>query len=423
MIERADVIGRIRQLPTLPRALLDLQQALSDPDVSVSRVEQLIRSDPSLAANTLRFANSAAFGLSRQVTDIAQAITLVGLRMLANLAHTAAFSKAIPSDFPGYHITADEFLRHSYAVGVMAESLMRATQAPPDLPYFTAGLLHDVGKLVLGTFVATHDEELSRRLQTESLSFVRLERDVLGVDHGEVAAWVAEHWRLPPELIDPARFHHTPSQATTALQPVVDVVHVADMAAHCLGFGADLGELARSIDQGACSRLEISAEVLEAAVSASLERLVSSLPTGSAGAEAAPSAGRVLRILVVDDSSIIRQMVCKSLSLAGLPAHETLQAKDGVEAMALLRSETAPCSLVLADLHMPRMTGTDLVAAMAEDERLKHIPVVIISSDGNSANHERLRHLGVRALVKKPFRPEHLRSVVQPILNAPSVPS
>jgi putative nucleotidyltransferase with HDIG domain len=407
MIDKTEVLRVVRQLPTIPAVVVELQKALAQPNVSVAQVERLIRTDPALSANVLRFANSAAFGLSRKVTDISQAVTLVGFKVLGNLVHTAVLSSAIPEQFPGYHLTADQFLQHSLCVAIMTESLARALKHPLGPPYFTAGLLHDIGKLVLGTFVAAHDQELSARLQSEQLAFVQLEREVLGVDHAQAAAWVGGHWQLPQELVAPAEHHHAPDSAAAAVQPIVDLVHVADVAAHCLGLGADMGELARRIEFGACVRLRVTAEILESALSGSVEQLVVQSAAGTGDPKTVPlRVNAPLRILVVDDSSIIRQMVGKSLSLAGLPPHEVLQACDGVQAMELLRDRRLEVALVLADIHMPRMTGTDLVAHMANDIELRRIPVVIMSSDGNIANQERLKQLGVRALLKKPFRPE-----------------
>ncbi len=94
-----------------------------------------------------------------------------------------------------------------------------------------------------------------------------------------------------------------------------------------------------------------------------------------------------------------------------------------MKALALLREASRSFDLVLADIHMPNMTGTELVGVMAADEHLKRIPVIIISSDGNTTNQERLRSMGVRALLKKPFRPEQFRAVVQPILSDQTVRS
>ncbi len=126
---------------------------------------------------------------------------------------------------------------------------------------------------------------------------------------------------------------------------------------------------------------------------------------------------RVLKILLVDDSVIIRRMIQKSLALSGLGEHEVVEAGDGSQALSCLRNRGLGFDLVLADIHMPKMTGTELVAAMAGDESMKRIPVVIISSDGNAAHHDELEALGVRAFLKKPFRPENLRDVVQPLLG------
>jgi two-component system chemotaxis response regulator CheY len=182
-----------------------------------------------------------------------------------------------------------------------------------------------------------------------------------------------------------------------------------------LGFGADLGELAREIQKGPFSRLQLTGDMLEKVASGALERLVQELPSENRRVESSGPSQH--NILVVDDSSIIRQMVCKSLSLAGLPPYQITEASDGAEALAILLKKERTFSLVLADIHMPKMTGTQLVAAMASDESLKCIPVVVISSDSNSANQTKLHALGVRALLKKPFRPEQIRAVVHPILT------
>lgn len=415
MIDKQDVLGIVRQLPSIPHALLELQKLLALPNVTIEQVEKAIRMDPALTTNILRLANSAAFGFSRKVADIPQAITLMGFRMLNNLANTAAFSKAIPAEFPGYRLTSAQFLRHSYVVGVLAEALASSLSVPARLPYFNAGLLHDIGKLVLGTFVASHDQQLLEMLETEQLTFVDVERRILGIDHGQAASWVGEHWQLPVELVAAAQLHHHPDDAAPDLRPVVDVVHVADMSAHCLGFGADLGELARSILPGPFQRLKLNAELIEKVASRALERLVQELPTEDTLAGRGEPLRR-LQILVVDDSSITRQMVTKSLGLAGLPPHDVTEASDGAEALAKMRERERCFDLVLADIHMPNVSGTQLVTTMVHDEKLRYVPVIIISSDGNPANHEYLRSLGVRALLKKPFRAEQLRAIVQPVL-------
>jgi len=416
MIEKRQIIDLVRQLPTIPQSLLELQQLLVQNDATVEQVERVISSDSALTANVLRLANSAAFGLSRKVADVAHAITLIGFKVLRNLAHTAAFSKAMPAELPGYRVSGVQFLRHSYVTAVLAETFGEACHVSSGKALFTAGLLHDMGKLVLSTFLADRYVELARLLETQGMAFVEAELQVLGLHHGQAAGWVGEHWHLPPELVAAAEWHHDPDQAPAEFACTVDVVHVADVASHAFGFGADLGELARDIQKGPFSRLQLTGDMLEKVASGVLERLVQELPTENQRS-VEPNGPRPHKILVVDDSSIIRQMVCKSLSLAGLPPYEITEASDGEEALDILLQKERTFSLVLADIHMPRMTGTQLVAAMAGNESLKSVPVVIISSDSNSANQTKLHALGVRALLKKPFRPEQIRAIVHPILT------
>jgi two-component system chemotaxis response regulator CheY len=122
-----------------------------------------------------------------------------------------------------------------------------------------------------------------------------------------------------------------------------------------------------------------------------------------------------VRIVVADDSAIVRTMVKKALAMSGLRADVVHEAASGREALALLQRE--PVDAVFTDLNMPEMDGAELVGRMAADPRLAAVPVVVISSDRNEARAEELR-ARVRAWIPKPFRPEDLRAVVQKLFPA-----
>jgi two-component system chemotaxis response regulator CheY len=124
-----------------------------------------------------------------------------------------------------------------------------------------------------------------------------------------------------------------------------------------------------------------------------------------------------VRIVVVDDSAIVRAMVKKALGMAGLRVDAAHEAASGLEALALLARE--PVDAVFTDLNMPEMSGVELVERMAADPRLAAVPVVVISSDRSAARAEQLRARGVRAWISKPFRPEELRAVVQQLFPDP----
>jgi two-component system chemotaxis response regulator CheY len=120
-------------------------------------------------------------------------------------------------------------------------------------------------------------------------------------------------------------------------------------------------------------------------------------------------------ILIVDDSNIIRAMVKKSIVMSGLAVGEVHEARDGVEALEVLASQWI--DIVFADIHMPKMNGVQLVERMSRDNLLVSIPVVIVSSDRSQKQIEQLRVLGIRAYIKKPFRPESFRDTVAEVLE------
>ncbi|HVP68849.1 MAG TPA: response regulator [Anaeromyxobacteraceae bacterium] len=123
------------------------------------------------------------------------------------------------------------------------------------------------------------------------------------------------------------------------------------------------------------------------------------------------------RVLIVDDSSVVRSMVKKAVSMAGLDVEEVHEACNGREALDKLQSHWV--DIVFTDLHMPEMTGIELVEAMARSGVLATTPVVVVSSDPSETRVEELRRLGVRAYLKKPFRPEGFRAIVEEVLHGP----
>jgi two-component system chemotaxis response regulator CheY len=124
-----------------------------------------------------------------------------------------------------------------------------------------------------------------------------------------------------------------------------------------------------------------------------------------------------LNILVVDDSQIVRAVIAKSLEVAGVPVRMLHQASNGAEALQILVSHSV--DLVLADINMPVMGGVEMVERMSRDDHLWSIPVVIVSTEGSATRMEELQSKGVRAYLRKPFRPESIRAVVEEVIGAP----
>ena len=128
----------------------------------------------------------------------------------------------------------------------------------------------------------------------------------------------------------------------------------------------------------------------------------------------------MLKVLVVDDSKVMRRMVVRSLELSGLEISEVQEAESGTDALDVLHRMWI--DVVLCDVHMPKMSGVELVRRMSEDRLTASVPVVMVSSDRNQAQIDELHSLGVRGYVIKPFQPEALARTVQQVLGLNGAP-
>ncbi len=282
MITRKEVLSALDHLPPLGTTFARLSALDKDHSAEIQDFVEVIESDPALAAGILGLANSAEFGLVRQVSTLSQAVAVLGTRRIIGVALAQAFRGVLPDTLPGYGIDSRMFWRHCIAAAVLSQSLAREFGLAGEDESFLAGLLHDIGKLVLGVYLAREKKEVTRSLWERNLLLVETERAVLGLDHCAVGLEVARKWDLPPGMAAVVRFHHAPSSLETDtagidesnfLQGIVDVVHMADCLAHEFGYGTDIGELSREIDPGVMKRTGVTPIPLEKVVSTAIQEI------------------------------------------------------------------------------------------------------------------------------------------------------
>jgi putative nucleotidyltransferase with HDIG domain len=274
MMERAEVLASIRSLPTFSQTVLQLAQLLRDDEAGPSEYEAVVQLDLALTANLLRMANSAYFGFARKIASVREAITLLGARRLFELAAMAAVDAVVPPTLPGYGIDSSVYWCHSVAVAVLAERLAKERKLAVPALTFTSGLLHDIGKLVVSSFLANRLDDLQTSLLKDNRSLLECERELLGGDHAEIGSELARTWSLPDEVVRVIAHHHEPSLAANGKgDVVVDLVHAADCLSHALGFGADVGQLQRQVDEQAISRLGLRHVDLEHVASRALPEI------------------------------------------------------------------------------------------------------------------------------------------------------
>jgi putative nucleotidyltransferase with HDIG domain len=263
--------ARIREFPALPALCQRILSKANDPDLDLGHLEEEIRYDPGMTANLLKMANSAFFGMARKVESLQSAIAVLGLKRLFDLVVARSVASTLGERLPGYNLAPEELLKHSVWVAVASEKLARTLNlAPPDM-LFTAGLLHDIGKIVMDGFVQKSWKRINVVMKHNEM-FDRVEQRVLGLSHAEVGAELLEHWNFPAELVFALRWHHQPGSAAEHVM-LAEMVHIADMLAYTEGIGTGVDGLRYTISQSAIAHLGLRTRNLEAVASHTLDTM------------------------------------------------------------------------------------------------------------------------------------------------------
>jgi putative nucleotidyltransferase with HDIG domain len=268
-MEAKQVASAIKSFPGMPGTAVRLLALIDNPAMRVSQIEQILRQDPGLTANVLRMANSAYFGIPSKVGSIRQAVILLGLKRLIQMVIAACVSAIMDRPVPGYDLPPGELWRHSIAVSVAAEGLVKELNVDAAEEIFTAALLHDVGKLVLGEFV--HDEyQQIETAVSQGISFEMAEKIVLGADHADIGAQILTDWSLPQEIVNAVRFHHAPEDAPQT-NTMLDIVHVANFMSMMIGIGIGRDGLNHQPSTEVTERLGLEPEHLEKVASQTMQ--------------------------------------------------------------------------------------------------------------------------------------------------------
>ncbi len=239
---KTDILRCVETFEAMPVICQQLLSNMADPNVNFALLAEKIKYDPSMTLNILKLANSVQFGASRNVESIPTAIALLGINRLFQVVVAQRAAKLLKNKMEGYDLMPKELLRHSVWTALAAEEFSRQLHLrTPDL-LFTAGLLHDVGKVVLDPFVAKMKIPLEEESNAASQPYQDVERTVLGFSHADIGSMLMQRWHFPKELEAMVRLHHDPVAAGEYFE-VTMVVHLADMLAYSSGVGTGIDGL------------------------------------------------------------------------------------------------------------------------------------------------------------------------------------
>ena len=255
----------VNGLPAFPATVHRVTALINDPDSSMAELVDVVRLDQSITANILRMCNSAYFGLRHKVDNVHDAIMYLGRQNIVRAVMAAGTSRFFKST-PGYEAEARELWEHAVGTALLAQILARRVFRLEDSSLFTAAILHDIGKIVLGEFVKDKYAEIKKLVVEQSRSFLEAEEKVLGMNHATLGGVIAARWKFPEDIRDAIAFHHRPDRLQGKTDPMPWVVHLADQGCLMLGIGRGADGLAYDGIDGAMGKLGLTQPDFEEAL-------------------------------------------------------------------------------------------------------------------------------------------------------------
>ncbi len=255
-----DLLKGCIEVSSLPTIYCRINEAINNPASSMAGIGKIISDDPGLTLRLLRLVNSAFYGFPTKIETITQALVIIGTKQLRDLAlatSIVSLFEGIPKEF----VSMESFWRHSIACGIAAKTLAAYRRESNTERFFIAGLLHDIGRLILYKKAGNQIREALLRSKTgESLLFLA-EREMLGFDHAVLGRRLLQGWNLPVSLEEAVAFHHEPGGARR--YPIeTAVVHVADIIVNAIQFGSSGERYVPPLDGEAWERIGFPASKL-----------------------------------------------------------------------------------------------------------------------------------------------------------------
>jgi putative nucleotidyltransferase with HDIG domain len=254
----ADVLDRIVGLVSLPRIVFEIDRVINDPQSSATNVADIVSKDPNLTAKLLKMVNSAFYNFSLRIDTISRAVTILGseeLRTLALATSALEMFKGIPSDL----VDMKSFWEHSIACGAAARTIASHMNIMNIERLFVAGLLHDIGRIVIYKYLPDQGREVLLYAQQTGCLLRSAELEVLGFDHTQIGSMLVKRWQFPLVLEQALACHHQPALSQSLLE--ASIVHVADILANALMIGTSGERFVPPLNPEAWAALKLTTNI------------------------------------------------------------------------------------------------------------------------------------------------------------------
>ncbi len=256
----AEITKAIEDLEPMPEVIQKAREVMSKSNATFKEIGKVLETDQAIVAKVLKIANSAYYGLSGRVASIHQALVVLGHQTLEQVINTAWASKMLAKTMKGYGFEAGTLWNHSLAVAMGAKIISAKRHPTLENDAFTAGLLHDVGKLILDEYIQKNKSAYTD-LKRNGTSSRKAEETLFGFDHSDIAALICEEWNLPVIQAQAIKFHHTPERVPD--NKLVYVLYLSNSLARTCGLGTECKDESEIIPVEIMEQLDFKAEDLD----------------------------------------------------------------------------------------------------------------------------------------------------------------
>lgn len=262
---KSKILQTLGDLPVMPQVVLKARQIMADVNSGIKDVVKVLETDQAFATKILKVANSAYYGMSGKIATIQHASVILGYKTIGELITLASCSGLLNRVLEGYGLGAGDLWRHSMSVGIGSKLIAGRKWPSLEETSFSAGLIHDAGKLVLDRYVMERKEDFDEFMEHGRETFMNAEQHIFGFNHAEFGFDVCKHWIIPDDISIAIKYHHTPSKSDKnelayIIYAADAIVNMGEAATKLAGMTPSIETMMYMIDDRAMKFLGIQEE-------------------------------------------------------------------------------------------------------------------------------------------------------------------
>ena len=256
------LVNEVREMPPLPQSIIQILEIVNNDKSSSQELAKVFERDPTLAVNILKLANLPVYGFTSKISTINHAIVCLGLEMVKSIALTSCTHEMLNKEIPAYSLGEGMLWQHAISCATCARIIAQRIGYKDNEEAYIAGLLLDIGKIILSGFAEDEFNQVSERAEKNKIPFNIAEQEVLGFGHPQVGGRIIKKWNLPSALVEAVQHHHQPNNTKTH-KTLTNIVHLADAISCMLGIGLGCDGLMYEFEENTLGVLGLNKEDVE----------------------------------------------------------------------------------------------------------------------------------------------------------------